>query len=85
MTPFFNINHLMLIIFLDNSLILSDKVWSFPSILTSKYILRVIGKPTDAIRFCKSNSKKILLSKKLCQPFYIIVNELNNKGMKIIK
>ena len=54
MTPFFNINHLMLIIFLDNSLILSDKVWSFPSILTSKYILRAIGKPTEAIRVCKS-------------------------------
>ena len=62
MTPFFNINHLMLIIFLDNSLILSDKVWSFPSILTSKYILRVIGKVTEAIRFCKANSIKILLS-----------------------
>ena len=63
--------YLILIIFLDNSFILSDRVCSLPSILTSKYILRVIGKPTEAIRFCKSNSKKILLSKKLCQPFYI--------------
>ena len=30
----------------------------YTSILTSKYILRVIGKPTEAIRFCKSNSIK---------------------------
>ena len=44
----------MLIIFLDNSLILSDKVWSFPSILTSKYILRTIGNPTEAMRVCNS-------------------------------
>ena len=54
MTPFFNINHLMLIIFLDNSLILSDKVCNLPSILTSKYILRAIGKPTEAIKVCNS-------------------------------
>ena len=57
----FNIHSLIyfiLIIFLDNSFILSDRVCSFPSILTSKYILRVIGKPTEAIRFCKSNSIK---------------------------
>ena len=54
MTPFFNINHLMLIIFLDNSLILSDKVCNLPSILTRKYILRAIGKPTEAIKVCNS-------------------------------
>ena len=51
---FFNINHLIPIMFLDNSLILSDKVWSFPSILTSRYILRAIGNPTEAIRVCNS-------------------------------
>ena len=44
----------MLMIFLDNSLILSDRICSLPSILTSKYILRAIGKPTEAIRVCKS-------------------------------
>ena len=44
----------MLMIFLDNSLILSDRVCSLPSILTSKYILRAIGKPTEAIKVCKS-------------------------------
>ena len=46
--------YFILIIFLDNSFILSDSVCSFPSILTSKYILRAIGKPTEAIRVCKS-------------------------------
>ena len=50
--------YFILIIFLDNSFILSDRICSFPSILTSKYMLRVIGKPTEAIRFCKSNSIK---------------------------
>ena len=54
MTPFFNINHLIPIMFLDNSLILSDKVCNLPSILTSKYILRAIGKPTEAIKVCNS-------------------------------
>ena len=54
MTPFFNINHLIPIMFLDNSLILSDKICNFPSILTSKYILRAIGKPTEAIKVCNS-------------------------------
>ena len=57
--------YFILIIFLDNSFILSDRICSFPSILTSKYMLRVIGKPTEAIRFCKSNSIKIPLSIKL--------------------
>ena len=51
---FFNINHFIPIMFLDNSLILSDKVWSFPSILTSRYILRAIGNPTEAISVCNS-------------------------------
>ena len=35
--------YFILIIFLDNSFILSDRICSFPSILTSKYMLRVIG------------------------------------------
>ena len=47
--------YFILIMFLDNSFILSDSVCSLPSILTSKYILRVIGKPTETIRVCKSN------------------------------
>ena len=51
---FSGIFYLNPIMFLDNSFILSDRVCSFPSILTSKYILRAIGKPTEAIRVCKS-------------------------------
>ena len=39
---------------MDNSLILSVKYDSFPSILTNKYIERDIGKPILATRFCKS-------------------------------
>ena len=46
--------HFILIIFLDNSLILSVKVCSFPSMRISKYILRAIGKPTEAIILCIS-------------------------------
>jgi len=50
--------YFILIIFLDNSFILSDKLCSLPSILTSKYMLRVIGKLAEAIRLYKSNSIK---------------------------
>ena len=46
------------IMFLDNSFILSDSVCSLASILTKRYMLRVMGNPTEAIRFCKSNSIK---------------------------
>ena len=49
-----NNNYFIPIMFLDNSLILSDKVCNLPSILTSKYILRAIGNPTEAIRVCNS-------------------------------
>ncbi len=38
--------------FLDNSLILSVRTESLPSILINKYIDRAIGKPTLAIRVC---------------------------------
>lgn len=49
-------SYFILIIFLDNSLILSDRAWSLPSILTSKYMLRSIGNPTEAIRVWISES-----------------------------
>ena len=57
--------YLRLNIFLDSSFILSLRQDSFPSILTSKYILIAIGKPTFAIRLCKLLS--IIITIKLNQ------------------
>ena len=48
-------------IFLDSSFILSLRQDSLPSILTSKYILIAIGKPTFATRVCKLLSTVVII------------------------
>ena len=50
------ISYFIIFILFESLFILSVRLFSFPSILTSKYILIAIGNPTLATRVCKLDS-----------------------------
>ena len=51
-----NPSYFIIFILFESLFILSVRLFSFPSILTSKYILIAIGNPTLATRVCKLES-----------------------------
>lgn len=51
-----NPSYFIIFILFESLFILSVRLFSFPSILTSKYILIAIGNPTLATRVCKLDS-----------------------------
>ena len=51
-----NLSYFIIFILFESLFILSVRLFSFPSILTSKYILIAIGNPTLATRVCKLES-----------------------------